>query len=281
MERTIDQSHFQLVKRITSQHTVLHSLLETFLYGRDEFLRNVTTLHLIDELQSTLEALVCRLHTNDDICELTTTSRLLFVNLAKLNRLRDSLLISNLRTALVTFNLELTTQTVDDDIQVKLTHTANNGLTCLLVCLYAESRILLGQLSQAHTQLIHVFLSLRLYCDTDNRFREFHRLQCDRMVFVAKRITCTDILETNTCSDITTTNHLHRVLLVRVHLEQTGDTLFLSGTSVQHIRTSVDRTCVYTEEAQTTYIRVGSDLKCQRRQRLLEQRFTSDYFIRI
>ena len=237
VEWTIDQCYLQFIQRIAGKDTVLHCFFKTFLNRRDKFLRNVTTLHFIDELQSTFEAFICRFDTNDDISKLTTTTRLFLVNFTKFNRFSDSFLVSNLRFTLITFNLEFTTQTVNDDIQVKLTHTANYSLTCFFVSLYTERRVFSCQLSQSHTQLIQVFLSLRLYCNTDNRIGEIHWFQCDRIIFVTQRITSTDILETNTSTNITTTDSFHRILLVWVHLEQTRDTFFLTRACVVNIRT--------------------------------------------
>ena len=45
------------------------------------------------------------------------------------DRLTSSLTISNLRFTDVAVNLELTTQTVNDDLEMQLAHAGNNGLT--------------------------------------------------------------------------------------------------------------------------------------------------------
>ena len=50
-----------------------------------------------------------------------------------LNSRGDSLFVVNLRSTLVNLNTELTTKTVNNDIEVKLTHTADDSLTCLVV----------------------------------------------------------------------------------------------------------------------------------------------------
>ena len=124
MERTIDQGHLQAVHRIATEHTVLHGALEALLNRGDEFLRNVTTLNLVDELESALLVVfIYRTNIDDDVGKLTATTALLLVNLTEVNSLGDGLLVVNLRLALVTFNLEFTLQTVDDDVEVKLTHT--------------------------------------------------------------------------------------------------------------------------------------------------------------
>ena len=175
---------------------------------------------------------------------------------------------------MVTFNLELTFQTVDDNIQVKLTHTRDNCLTSLFVSLNCKRRIFFSQLSQAIWQFIHILLSLRLNCDTNYRFREVHRLQYNRCSFVTQCITSMYILETYASTNITSTDNFYRILLVWVHLEQTGYAFFLTRTRVIDIRTSLNLTGINAEESQTTYIRVCCNLKCQSRSLFVFARFT-------
>ncbi|EJX07948.1 hypothetical protein EVA_03941 [gut metagenome] len=136
---------------------------------------------------------------------------------------------------MVTLNLELTLQTVDNDIQVKLTHTRNHRLTALFVSLHSESGVFLSQLRQALRELIKILLSLGLNCNTDNGIREVHRLENNRSRFVAKRITSADILETNASTNITSADNLYRILVVRVHLEKTRYTFLLTRTNIVSI----------------------------------------------
>ena len=235
VEATVEQRYLQAIQRITGEHTVLHSDLEALLYTRDVLLRHVTTLDNVFELKTTREVSVCRLNANDDVSELTTTTGLFLINLTQLNRSTDSLTVSHLRTTLVTLYLELTFQTVDDDLQVELTHTRDNGLTRLLVGLNGERRVLFGQLSETNTQFVEVCLALRLNGDTDHRCRELDRLQYDRLVLVAQRIARAYILKSYARAYIACENSLNRILVVRVHLEDTGDTLFLTRTRVVNV----------------------------------------------
>ncbi len=104
---------------------------------------------------------------------------------------------------------------------MKLTHTRDNGLAGFLIGLYAEGRVFFSKFLKTNAELVEVFLSLRLYSDTDHRFGEFHCLKNDRMVLIAESITGTDIFEAYTCTDITAADLFFSVLFVRVHLEQT------------------------------------------------------------
>ena len=264
MEWTIEQLNLQAIQGEATEHTTLHSVLEALLYWRNKFLRNVTTSYLVDELQTAfLEVFVNRTNVYDDIGELTATTRLLLVNFTEVNRLSNGLFVVNLRLTLVTFNLKLTLQTVDDDVQVKLTHTWDYCLTALFVSLNSKGRIFFSQLSQTLWQLVEVLLSLRLYCDTNNGIGEVHWLEYDRSIFVAKCITSVNILETYTCTNITSWDYFNRVLVVRVHLEQTRYAFLLAWTSVVDVWTSFDLTRVNAEECQTAYIGVGSNLECE------------------
>ena len=122
--QTAGENECFIIGRIASKHTISHGCLETLLDRRNEFLRNVTTCDLVDKLQTTfLVVLIDRTYIDDDICILTTTARLLLVNLTVIYCLRDSFLVVNLRLTLVTLYLELTLQTINDNIQVQLTHT--------------------------------------------------------------------------------------------------------------------------------------------------------------
>ena len=144
---------------------------------------------------------------------------------------------------------------------MELTHTGDNRLTTLLVGTYGECRVFLSQLSQTVVELGNVSLRLRLYSDRDHGIGEGHRLQHDGLLLVTEGVTRTDILETYTCTDITSVDRLHRNLLVGVHLEQTADALFLARTWVIDIRTCLHATRVDAEEHQTSHIGVGGNLK--------------------
>ena len=71
-----------------------------------------------------------------------------------LNRLGGRFAVGNLRLADVRLDLELTKQTVDDDLQVELAHAGDDGLAGFLVRGNAEGRILFGELLQSDAHLV-------------------------------------------------------------------------------------------------------------------------------
>ena len=170
---------------------------------------------------------------------------------------------------MVDLHTELAAQTVYDDIEVQLAHTANDGLSRILVGMHREGGVFLGQLTQRDAEFVEVLLGLRLDRQTDHRFGEGHLLQNDRCVLGAERVARANLLETYGSADIAGADGLHRILLVGVHLVDTADTLALAAAGIQHIGTCVQFTGVNAHESQTAYERVGSDLERQTAERIV------------
>lgn len=95
--------------------------------------------------------------------------------------LRDRLTVGNLRLTDIGLNLELAKHTVDNDLQMKLTHTGDDCLARLLIGVGLEGRILLRKLLKGDAHLLLTGLCLRLDRNTDNGLRELHGLKDDRM----------------------------------------------------------------------------------------------------
>ena len=152
----------------------------------------------------------------------------------------DGLFVVNLRSALIDLDTELTTETIHDDVKVKLTHSADDCLAGLVIRPYGERRILLSELAEGDAKLVQVALGLRLDSDTDNRIREFHRFEHNLMILVADGVSCTEILESDSGADVSGLDELDRVLMVGVHLVQTRDSFLLSGADVIDISTGVN-----------------------------------------
>ena len=236
MEATIGKSYLQTCHWEATEYTILQAVLESLLYRWDELLRNITTLYLVDKLKIALcVVFVLWSDGNIDTSELTTTTRLLLVCLTALCCRRDSLLVVNLWLTLVALYLELALQTVNDDIEVKLTHTRDNSLAALLVSTYGKCWVLLSELGKTVVKLGNVGLALWFNSDRDNCIREGHRLEYDWVCLIAESVTSTDILESNTCADVTSINCLHRNFLVGVHLEEAADALLLSRAWVVNV----------------------------------------------
>ena len=207
---------------------------------------------------------------------LTTTTRLFCIFAVNVNRRCKCLFVSNLRSADICLYVKLTQQTVYNDLQMKFSHSGDDRLTRLRIGMRAESRIFLCQFGKGLTHLTLVILCLRLDRKLDNWLWEFHRLQDNRMLLVTDRITCRRQFKPYCRSNITGINLIDLIPFIGVHLNDTSHTLFLAFRRIQHIRTRIQRTRIYTEKREFTNKWVSHDLKCQCRERLVIRRFTCD-----
>ena len=129
MIRTVVQGNLDVYYRIACEDTGVKSALDTCVNGGNELLRDRAADNVVAEL-ITLTGLV-RLNSDLNVTVLTRTTGLALILHINIGIAGDGLLISNLRCAYVSLNLELTEQSVNDDIEVKLTHTSDDRLTGL------------------------------------------------------------------------------------------------------------------------------------------------------
>ena len=122
------------------------------------------------------------------VAVLAAAAGLLDVAALALGRTRERFLVGDLRLADARLDVELALQPVDDDLEVQLAHAGDDHLAGLLVGLDAEGRILGHQLLQAHAELLLVGFGFRLDRERDDRLREVHRLEDDRVLLVADRV---------------------------------------------------------------------------------------------
>ena len=200
---------------------------------------------------------------------LSTSTRLFCIFAVDVRSLSNSLFVSNLRCAYISLYLELTEKTVNDDLQMKLTHTGDDRLSCLRICMSTECRVFFCKFCKRFTKFTLGCLCLRLDCELDNRIRELHGLKDYRMLLVTDRITCCGDLESDRCSDISGVYLIQLCTVVCVHLKDTSDTFFLILCCIQYIRTGVHCTGVNPEVSQLTYERVCHDLEYESGERLI------------
>ena len=74
-------------------------------------------------------------------------------------------------------------------------------------------------------ELLLVGLGLRLDRERDDRLREVHRLEHDRVLLVAHRVAGRDALQADRRGDVARVDFLDFLALVRVHLQQAADAL--------------------------------------------------------
>src|SRR5690554_3911355 len=265
--RTIKQGDLHVHHWEACEHAILELLLDTLIDSRDVFLRNHTAHDLVNELVTFARLL--RLHLDPDVTVLTTTTGLTHELAFLLNTGTNGFAVSNLRLAYVRFYLELALETVNDDVEVQLAHTGNNGLTRLFVRMNTERRVFLCQTLQRQAHFLLVSLGLGLYRDRDYRLRELHALQNNRALNGAQGVTSSDVFQTHTGSNITRANFFNFLTVVRVHLHQTTNALTAVFNRVQNRITGVNHTGVNPDKGQGTDEWVSSNFERQRGERLV------------
>ena len=192
---------------------------------------------------------------------LTLTAALTDVLALDLNGLADGLSVRDLRLTDVRLDLELSQKSVDDDVEVQLAHTGDDGLTGLLVGVGLEGGVFFRQLHERDGHLLLTRLGLGLDRDVDDRFGELHALEHDRLVGIAKRVARGRIFETDQRDDVAGVSLFDLGTAVGVHSDDTSDPLALVLGAVEHIRTRLDDAGVDAEERQLTDERIRHDLE--------------------
>ena len=269
--RAVPQGDLAVHDRITGQNAGLHRTLDTLIDRRDILLRDRAANNAVDELV-TLAGVGLQLDL--DMTVLALTAGLAGVLGFLVGFLADGLAVGDLRGADVGFDLELTQQTVDDDLQMELAHAGDDGLAGLFVGPGLEGRVLFRQLGQRDAHLLGTGLGLGLDGHADDRVGEVHALENDRVLFVAQGIAGGGVLQADSRSDIARIDGLDILTVVGVHLQDAADTLVLILDRVVDGGAGVQRAGVDTEEAQLADIGVGHDLERQGGERLFVGRDT-------
>ena len=162
--------------REASQDTGFHSLFDTFAYSRDILFRNSSTDNGRLEFVNLFAVCIHRLEFNFTVTILSTSTRLFCIFVFLINWLCKCLFVSNLWSTYVCFYVEFTKQTVNDDFQMELTHTSDDGLSCFCICMSTESRIFFCKFCKSFTHLTLSSFCLRLDSKLDNWLWEFHGL---------------------------------------------------------------------------------------------------------
>ena len=123
---------------------------------------------------------------NFTVTILTTTTRLFSIFAVNVNGFCKCFFVCYLRSTNVSFYFEFTKQTVNDDFQMQLTHTSDDGLTSFLIGVCTEGRILLSQFCKGLAQFALACFCLRLDSQLDNRLRELHGLEDNRMLLIIR-----------------------------------------------------------------------------------------------
>ena len=109
---------------------------------------------------------------------------------------------------------------------------------------------------------------LRLDGDLDDRLREGHRLEDDRVVRIGERVARERVLEADGRGDVARVDLVDLLAVVRVHLEDAADPLLLALGRVEDVGAGLERARVHAEERELADERVGRDLEREGAERL-------------
>ena len=138
-----------------------------------------------------------------------------------------------------------------------------------------ESGIFFCQLGKCDSHLFLTGFRLRLNRNRDNRFREDHGFQDDRVRFITKRVTGRCEFQTYRSSDISGEDLFDLLPFVCMHLKDSSKTFFFVLSRIQYIGAGAGGSGVNAEECQFSDKRIGHDLECQCGERFLIGRMTN------
>ena len=225
MIRTVVQFDTDVDDLVTGDRAVFQSLFDTFFYAADVFLRDRTANDMVDEFEAF--AGFSRIDTDLDMTILSGTTGLLLVLVVHVDFLGERLFVGDLRLADVSLYLELTQESVDDDLKMQLAHAGDDRLTCVFVGVGAECWVFFCQLGKSSTHLFLTCFCLGFDRDLDDRIRELHGLENDFSLFVTECVPCCSRFQTYCCSDVAGIDLCQLLSLVGMHLEDAADPLFL------------------------------------------------------
>ena len=202
MVRTVLKRDGDVDHRVAGENTVLHCFLRARIHRGDVLARDTAAGDLVlEDVAAAFDRR--RLDIDLDLGELAGTTRLLLVGVVDLlDLLGDGLAVGNLRLADVGLDLELATHTVDENLKVKFAHARDDRLTGLLVGAHLERRVLFGQALDGSAELLLVTLGLGLDGDRDNRRREVHGLQHDRLGRITQGVARGRVLQAHHGHDV-------------------------------------------------------------------------------
>src|ERR687890_842048 len=266
----VEQGGLDPDDRVAGQDAVLHGVLHARVDRGDVLPRDAPTRDLVLELVGRGVAAHRQWLERDlHLRELPGPTGLLLVGVVVLlDGLADRLAVGHLRLAHVGLDLELTPHAVDEDLQVQLPHAGDDRLAGLLVELDLEGRVLLGELLDGRAELLLVAFGLRLDGDRDDRRGEGHRLEDDRVLRVAERVTRGGLLQADDRDDLAGAHAIALLALVGVHLVDLADPLLAVLGAVEHRGPRGELAGVHADVGQLAEVLVGLDLEGQRRERL-------------
>ena len=275
MVRTEVQRDFDVDHGVAGHHARRNGFVDTLFHRRNVLARNHAALDGVDELNAFAWLIGLNFEHHVAILALTAglTHKLAF---GIFHCFANGFAVCHLRLTDVGFHAKLTPHAVDNNFQVQLAHTGNDGLARFFVRLDAEGRIFCSQTLQGNTHFFLVGFGFWLYGLGNHRLREHHALQDDRVGQVAQGFARGHVFQAHASSDVASANFVDFLTLIGVHLHDTADTFFFALDGVHHGVAFFQHTRINAHKGQLADKRVGHQLERQGRELLAVVGFAGD-----
>src|SRR3989344_2526972 len=213
---------------VAGNNAVSHGFFDTGFNGWDEFAGYRAAFDAVDEFKALTGFILAQ--TQPDMTVLATATALANELAFGFNTiLTDCFTVSHLGCTNVSLNSKFTLHAINNDLQMQLTHTRDNGLAGFMINLDSKCRILFSQALQGNAHLFLVGFGLRLNGDTDRRLWEGNAFQYYRMGRITQGITGGGTFETNNSGDVTGINFANVFTFIGVHPYNAANALFVAG----------------------------------------------------
>src|SRR5256712_11865437 len=177
--------------------------------------------------------------------------------------------ISDLRPADAGLHAKFPQHAIDDNFEMQLAHAGNQGLSGIRIGMHAEGGVFLRELPEGVAELILIGLGLGLDGHGDDRRGELDGLQNDGLLLVAKRVTGGHTLQAYAGGNVARIDGVYFLALVCMHAQEAADTLARELGSVVDVAAGLQDSRIHPDIGEVSDKRVGHDLECQRRKRLV------------
>src|ERR1700694_4421634 len=264
---TVDQRRLDVDHGEARQHAAVERLDDALLDRGVVFLGNRAADDLVDELEAL--ARLIWLDVDLGVAVLAATAGLPDEAPDAVRLALDRLPVGDLRLADVGVNRKFAQHPVDDDLEVQLAHSGDDGLGGLLVGPYLESRVFLGELRERLAPLLLVDLGAGRDRHADDRVRKDDRLEKDRVVLVGEGVPRRRLLQPDGRGDIARVDLGDLLAVVGVHLQDAADPLLGASGRIPDIGAGLERAGIDPKERQLADVGVGGDLEGERREGLV------------
>src|SRR5580704_7054837 len=213
------------------------------------------------------------------VAVLTAAAGLLDVFAFGLSALANRFAIGDLRASDGGLHAELAHHAVDDNFQVQFAHARNDGLSGIFVAVHAEGWVFLREPLHGVAELVLIRLGLGLNRYGDNRCGKYDVLENHGLVFIAQRVASRHAFQAHARGDIAGVNGVDFLALVGVHAHETANALARLFRRVIDVAPRLQNTGVNANVGDVPNERVGHDLECQGRKRLVIARASQHHFI--